>query len=368
VLAKEKMAERLKDIFFTRASMNELGDHIGRRYPDFDKARFLRLVFDDAWETEELKARMRHTTTALHATLPGEFGEALAILKQIAPLLKGFEAMVLPDYVEVYGLDDWRLSLPALGFFTRFGSSEFAIRQFLVRDPEEVMACMSAWADDDNPHVRRLASEGCRPRLPWAMALPDFKRDPAPILPILEKLKEDPSDFVRRSVANNLNDISKDHPDLVLDLCEQWYGDSDQTDWIVRHACRGLLKAGDRRALALFGFADPVDLKIGDLQLDRTTVCIGDELKFSFRLLHDGPAVEKIRLQYDIAFIKAGGRSSSKIFRIAENTYEPGSHVFARKHAFVDLSTRRHFEGKHGITIVVNGRRMAKAEFALKRR
>jgi 3-methyladenine DNA glycosylase AlkC len=92
-------------------------------------------------------------------------------------------------------------------------------------------------AEVQNHDVRRLASEGCRPRLPWAMALPQFRKDPSPALPILEKLKNDESDYVRKSVANNLNEISKDHPQLVLDICERWYGQTANTDWLVKHAC-----------------------------------------------------------------------------------------------------------------------------------
>ncbi len=205
------MAEQLKNMFFTDDSLNTFADLVAETFSGFDKAKFLRLINDKQWKSRELKEKMRHTTVCLHETLPDNFREALDSLRKIAPGVKGFEGMVLPDYVEVYGQDDWDASLPALGLFTKYASSEFAIRPFLDKDPDRAMVWMLSLAEDDDERVRRFASEGCRPRLPWAMALPKFKKDPSPILPVLEKLKDDTSEFVRRSVANNLNDISKDN-------------------------------------------------------------------------------------------------------------------------------------------------------------
>ena len=203
------MPEKLKDMFFTRESINHLADTLKKYHPQFDKTNFIELVFDDSFDSLELKQKMRHTTECMYETLPKSYKEALDILKKVIPHIKGFEAMSFPDYVEMYGMDDWALSPPALGFLTKYPSSEFAIRPFLDKNPDKVMAFMLKWADDEDEKVRRFASEGCRPRLPWTIALPKFKNDPSPIIPILEKLKDDDSEFVRRSVANNLNDISK---------------------------------------------------------------------------------------------------------------------------------------------------------------
>ncbi|MBN2413464.1 DNA alkylation repair protein [candidate division KSB1 bacterium] len=360
------MAERLKDIFFTETSLNKFADTIKQYYPEFDKKKFLALVFDENWESLELKAKMRHTTLCLHETLPKDFGKALDILKQTAPLTKGFEVMVHHDYVELYGLDNWDLSLPALGYFTQYGSSEFAIRPFLDKEPEKVMAWMNKWAKDKDEKVRRFASEGCRPRLPWAMALPKFKKDPGPILPVLEKLKNDPSEFVRKSVANNLNDISKDHPELVMDWCEKWKGLSENTDWIIKHACRSMLKAGNKRALQLFGHGDPSLLIIKDLKIEKT-VTIGENLLYSFQLIVKGEEKTKVRLEYSINFVKSTGKLSRKIFKITENDYKPGTYSFSKRHSFVDMSTRKHFPGLHYITFYVNGEEKAKAEFKVEK-
>src|SRR5690606_550673 len=145
-------------------------------------------------------------------TLPPDYIEAVGVLKKAAPYFTGLEAMIFPDFVETYGLDHWEASMDALELMTRYSSSEYAVRPFIAKDTERMMAQMLEWAHSDSEHVRRLASEGCRPRLPWAMGLTMLKKDPSPILPILETLKQDESLYVRRSVANNLNDISKDHP------------------------------------------------------------------------------------------------------------------------------------------------------------
>jgi 3-methyladenine DNA glycosylase AlkC len=359
------MAEPLKDMFFTGSSMDTFADTIQRFYPEFDKKKFIRLVFDETFADKELKDKMRHTTLCLKKTLPESYKEALEILKQAAPHTKGFEALSLPDFVAIYGLEDWDLSLPALYHFTKFSTSELAIRPFLAEDPERVMALMNEWAEDEDPMVRRFASEGCRPRLPWAMALPKFKKDPSLILPVLEKLKKDESEDVRRSVANNLNDISKDNPEVVLKICEIWHGQSPKTDKIVKHACRTMLKAGDKRALLIFGYSDPSTMKLENFRLVKTRIKIGEDVRFSFDLILKEKS--KVRLEYAIFYVKSKGQLSKKVFKITENDYAPGTHSVTRKHSLADMSTRKHFEGTHHLSVIVNGVEMAKSAFELNR-
>ena len=251
------MPEKLKNIFFTKVFVENLAKAIKKEQGSFDKNKFMRLVFDQEWKKLELKAKMRHITGCLYETLPDDYVEAVKILKKVAPHFSGFDAMVFPDYVECYGLNHEKISLDALKLFTKCCSSEFGIRPFLLKNPIQVMSYMEKWAKDQDPHVRRLASEGCRPRLPWARALPYFKKDPRLILSILDILKGDPSEYVRRSVANNLNDISKDHQDLVLDICENWYGESKEINWLVKHACRDMLKAAIRELCFCLGLLLP---------------------------------------------------------------------------------------------------------------
>jgi 3-methyladenine DNA glycosylase AlkC len=227
------------------------------------------------------------------------------------------------------------------------------------------MRYLHTWAADQNHHVRRLVSEGCRPRLPWGMALPQFKKDPSPVLPILEELKNDESDYVRKSVANNLNEISKDHPDLVLDICERWYGQTANTDWTVKHACRTMLKAGNRRAMHLFGFADTANVTVHNLTLDRRTLSVGEELNFTFELRVDTEEACRVRLEYAVQYARPEGKVSRKIFQIKEETFDPGTHVVSKKLSLADQSTRKHYPGQHQISIVVNGVEMAKEAFEL---
>jgi 3-methyladenine DNA glycosylase AlkC len=359
------MPEKLKDVFFTLSSVDAMADTLKRFYPGFDKKRFVTLVFDEGFDGKELKAKMRHTTECLRQTLPKSYGRAVSILKKAAPLVKGFEAMCLPDFVELHGLDDWDVSLGALALFTKYASSEFAIRPFIISNPKRAIAFMKKLAEDKDPNVRRFASEGCRPRLPWAMALPAFKKDPSPILPILEKLKDDDSEFVRKSVANNLNDISKDHPKLVLDMCERWYGKSENTDWIIKHACRTMLKAGDSRAMLLFGFGDPRRIGVGQLTLDKKRLAIGEQVRFTFAMHVGARKACKVRLEYIVYFAKAKGKVSQKVFKITENAFAPGEHRVTRRHSFADMSTRKHYPGKHQIAIIVNGTEKARASLTL---
>lgn len=354
------MAEPLKNQLLTPTSLAQFADTLQQHDPAFDKARFLTLIFDQTWERKELKARMRHVTLCLHDVLPSVYAEALDILIQAAPQVKGFEGMCLPDYVELYGMDDWERSLPALGHFTKFASSEFAIRPFLDADPDRAMVSMLQWAEDADERVRRFASEGCRPRLPWAMALPKFKKDPSLILPVLEKLKADDSEFVRKSVANNLNDISKDHPDLLLEIAERWYGHHEHTDWIVKHACRSLLKAGNPRALAIFGHSTTANLSVESFQLARSSLRIGETLNFSFVLNVQEPEPTNVRLEYAVYYVKANGQHSRKIFKINEKMYAPGKHEVFWKQAFVQQTTRKHYPGQHQIAIVANGEEKAR--------
>jgi 3-methyladenine DNA glycosylase AlkC len=359
------MPEKLKDILIPDDQVLKLAETINGIWPEFDVRKFTALVLDSQWADRELKQKMRHITECLHQMLPADYPQSISILEQIAPQFKGFVALSFSDFAECYGLDDWDISMNALAKFTSSCTSEFAVRPFLDKDPERAIQYFYRWADDENPSVRRLASEGCRPRLPWGMGLPKFKKDPKLVLPILEKLKNDPEEFVRRSVANNLNDISKDHPALVLDLCERWKGESLEIDRIIKHACRTLLKGGDTRALLLFGFANPELLTITGLATDNQNLRIGDHLRFSFTLSNHSGKPQKIRLEYRIHYIKSGGKTSAKIFQISEGKFPVGEHTITKKQAFTDFTTRTHFAGEHRLEIVVNGETKADTKFWL---
>ena len=358
------MAQKLKDKLLLPPDVHRFADGLTAADPTFDRDRFVAFVLDGRWADRELKERMRHLALGLGEVFD-DYERALEILARTAEQTDGFMGMVLSEYVYCFGQERPDLSLPALRLFTRHGSGEFAIRPFIEADTEGTMAAMLAWTRDDNEHVRRLASEGCRPRLPWAPALPAFKKDPTPVLPILEALKDDEDDYVRRSVANHLNDISKDHPDLVLDLAARWIGNSERTDWIVKHACRTLLKAGDPRAMRIFGFADPAQLRVEDLTLSATSVPIGGHLHFAFELHNDEDMARKVRLEYRVDYVKARGKRSGKVFQIKEAEMAPGAHPVRRKLSLADLSTRKHYPGEHGLAVIVNGVAKADVSFSL---
>jgi len=227
-----------------------------------------------------------------------------------------------------------------------------------------MMAQMYAWSKHENEHVRRLSSEGCRPALPWAPALTSFKKDPSPVLLILEQLKTDPSPYVRKSVANNLNDISKTHPDLVAALAKEWYGEDERTDWIVKHGCRTLLKQGNRDVLAIFGFHDADSIEVDGFALEAASVSIGEELAFSFAI--QAKCATKARLEFGIDYVKSNGKRNRKIFQISEIALkENQKKLYTKKHSFADASTRKHYTGAHSITLIVNGAERGTLDFEL---
>lgn len=337
----------------------------------FDQSRFLQLVFDETWNQLELKQRMRHIARVLRQLLPGSYEQQLEHIDHIISRLisqkyreNSFEMMFFPDFIEQYGLEYPQPSVKAMERITQFTSCEFAVRPFIVQYPDLMMAQMLRWSKHQHPNVRRFSSEGCRPRLPWAMALPALKKDPSPILPILENLKNDESEFVRRSVANNLNDIAKDHPDLVVELARKWQGSSAETDWIVRHACRTLIKQGRPEALQLFDMDAGVQASVDELAIANPKVKLGQYLYFQLKLRLVSPAAAKLRIEYGVNYLKSNGSHSLKKFKLSEGQFEAGlSYPLQRRQLFKDLTTRKHYAGPHQLVIFVNGRAMAQADF-----
>ena len=347
------MTELLKDRY-SHQYIEHLAAVVKRHYPLLDKEAFIAGVFDDDWQLRELKSRMHHIAICLHQNISLDYPASIDLLKKFAPEFSGFEAMFFPDFVETYGMDEWEISIPALEYFTRFSSSEFSVRPFIIHDSERMMAQMLEWSLHDNEHVRRLATEGCRPRLPWAMALPEFKRSPKAILPILENLKQDSSLYVRRSVANNLNDIAKDNPQITLDIAARWLGDHPDTDWLIKHASRTLLKKGDPQALVLFGFTHQSS-QVRRIELSSEQIFVGGSLEFSFELTSETGDLGKTRIEYAIDFLKANGKQSRKVFKISESVISSDIKYCVKTHSFKPLSTRVHYAGQHHLTVIVNG-------------
>ena len=348
-------------------SLREFAETIKTVYSSFEVEEFLKSTMDETWEDLELKARSRQITLNLGKYFPSDYKAAISVIDRVIVKYKGFALMSFNDFVEVYGQDEENLdlSINALGRYTEYMSSEFAVREFIINYEEKMMAQMYKWSKDENEHRRRLSSEGCRPALPWGQALPKYKKDPTPILPILEELKEDPSLFVRKSVANNLNDISKTHPDLVIRIAKNWYGKNDKTDWIIKHACRTLLKKGNPSALAIFGYSDITFIKIKDFTLNEKSIKIGENIAFSFTISAEKPT--KVRLEYGIDYVKSNGKRNRKIFQLSEISFKANENKkYTRNHSFENVSTRKHYLGTHSLTLIVNGVEQGTLDFELK--
>ncbi|MDG1475827.1 MAG: DNA alkylation repair protein [Vicingaceae bacterium] len=345
----------LKDEY-NKAFIEELSRKLKFVSTDFDTNSFNQSIINSDWEHRELKDRMRFITTNINTHLNFSYPKQIKILSKVVADYRGLKGMVFPDFVQVYGLNDLNTSLKAMELFTQYSTAEFAIRPFIEKYPKETMLQMLAWSTYKNEHLRRLASEGCRPRLPWASPLRNFIANPNPALPILENLKNDSSLYVRKSVANHLNDISKDHPNLVLKMTKSWYGEKTHTNWIVKHALRTLLKKGDKKALAIFGLDNSKNLETTNLTLSQNNIKIGEYIHFEFDVLNNSKKTRNIRLEYKIAFVKANGSASNKVFQLSEFSLKANNQKhFKRKQWFKELTTRKHYPGEHKITLVING-------------
>jgi 3-methyladenine DNA glycosylase AlkC len=354
--------------FFTRFI-----DGFRHVYPAFNKLVFLAAIYDSEWESRELKQRMRHISHTLHAQLTNNYATNVELILASIPYMKaqGFKAnnlefIIYPDYLEVYGMEAYSVSISAMETITQFASCEFAIRPFIIKYERDMLPQLYRWTKHTSQDVRRLASEGSRPRLPWAMAIESVKKDPVGVLPILEALKNDSSEYVRRSVANNLNDISKDHPQKVIEIAQEWLGNSVSTDKLIKHACRTLLKQGNLQVMPLFGFGSVTMLKIHRFEVNTPTVKIGETLTFGFDFENTGIANELVRLEYGVYYQKANGTLSKKVYKISEKTYAAGTKSsVTRKQSFRVITTRKFHIGLHQVSLIINGVELRKCDFTL---
>lgn len=355
----------LKD-WFNPERFRNIAGHLTEIYPGFDRSGFLKETLAEL-ENLSLLQRLRRMTVATRAALPLGYGESLEVLRELAPRIDhSFVTLFLPDFVGLYGHENVDESMEALKFFTRFGSSEFAIREFLKRDLNGTLKVMQRWTDDPDEHVRRLASEGCRPRLPWSFRLGELIANPAPVLPILENLKADPSLYVRKSVANHLNDISRDHPGVTLSTLEKWDRSHVHTGWIAKRALRTLIKQGHRGALTLLGAGEPARVEIAEFRVSPATVKLGDAVQLKLTMTSMSRKNQRLLIDYSIHYIKKGGGVSEKVFKWTERELGPGETLtIAKSQTIRDFSTRKHYPGKHEVEIMVNGEKLAKGTFRL---
>jgi 3-methyladenine DNA glycosylase AlkC len=357
-------APALKEIF-DPARFRSIASDLTAIHPAFPVARFLKISLAGLADLT-LMQRLRRMTESLHATLPADYHLALAHLRQLAPLIdRSFVTLVLPDFVGCYGLGHFDASMAALRDFTPFGSSEFGIREFLRHDLPRTLAVMHQWSLHENEHIRRLASEGCRPRLPWSFQLTALIADPAPVLPILENLRSDPSLYVRKSVANHLNDITKTHPDLVLQLLRRWPLANPHTAWIARHALRTLIKKGHPPALHLIGATGKAQIAPPILHLTPSQINLGETFTLTLQLQSTSSETQRLVIDYAIHYQKKSG-TSRKVFKWKEITLPPRAATkLTRNQTIRDFTTRQHYPGRHLIDILINGQPLAQTHFDL---
>jgi len=263
-------------------------------------------------------------------------------------------------------LGDFEGSLLLLKDMTRHFSSEFDVRYYLQADEKHALAIMEDWVTDPDYHVRRLVSEGTRPRLPWGMKLSGFVADPAPLLPLLEALKDDETEYVRRSVANNLNDIAKDHPDLVAEIAGKWLkGANKNRKRLVNHACRSLIKQGHQKTLKILGYDTP-EIVLENLEILTPEVLFGEALVFDMQLSSISDKNQNLIIDYVIHHQKANGTMSPKVFKWKRLTLAASKALRAqKKHAIRRITTRKYYAGRHALEIMVNGVSVGKREFEL---
>jgi 3-methyladenine DNA glycosylase AlkC len=351
--------------WFDAVRYNDIASALSRLESSFNTDRFLALALDGL-ETRELMDRLRQTALAADSALPGSFQDKVALLRAYAPNIGHNFVGIWPcEFVARFGLHDPAFSLAALRDLTRFGSAEFAIRPFILRDQPATLAVLQSWAADANEHVRRLASEGSRPRLPWGARLQSLVADPSPTLPILTALRADESLYVRKSVANHLNDICKDHPDIVLDLVSTWDRSNPRTAWIVKHALRTLIKRGHPRALALLGAGKPARVNV-TFSVAPKRLVLGGTLTLDAVISSTAAQTQRLLIDYVVHYARASGKAAEKVFKWTAIDLAPRKSISLTKRQVIrDFSTRKHHAGTHRIELQINGRRLAECSFRL---
>lgn len=372
------MAEAFKN-FFNYELIVGIAYHFSKASPDYDGPGFIAAAMDNL-DDLELKARSDQITSAMAVYLPQDFEKTAAIMLEcLAPEddcditgaidargITGWATMPMAQYVALYGLKYFDLSMQLLKELTKRGSSEFAIRIFLTEQPERTLTVLKGWTQDPSLHVRRLVSEGTRPRLPWAMRLPIFIENPAAIIPLLEALKDDKEEYVRRSVANNLNDIAKDHADLVASIAGAWLKSaSKDRQRLVRHACRSLIKQGHQKTLQALGYGPP-KVRLESFDIITPRVVFGTALEFALSLVSTSDQPQPLIIDYAVHHRKANGGITAKVFKWKTPTLDPHGFMTARKkHAMKKITTRVYYPGVHRLEIFVNGISLATLEFDL---
>lgn len=375
------MAEPFKNLINAR-TVHSAREHLGRVWPGFDGARFQALALDGL-DALELKARVLHLCAALEATLPDDFDRAAGILESsLAPPLPGEDLGALQtseaglagwivwsmgEFVARRGLQQPERALVALHALTQRSTAEFAIRPFIVSHPALSFATLMAWTRDPSAHVRRLVSEGSRPRLPWGLQLKALIADPGPTLPLLQALQDDASAYVRRSVANHLNDIARDNPAVFTQWLEQHLqGASAERRALLKHASRTLIKRGHAPVLKAWGLGQRYRGE-AELRIRPGQVALGGSVTLELTLQSTAAKPQPLVIDYLVHHVKADGGTSLKVFKGWSLTLPAqGRQSLTKTHSLKPVTTRRYFAGPHTVEIQVNGNVVCSHSFLLK--
>jgi len=376
------MGEPFKE-FINPGLIEVMAGQLERAGHDFDGRVFRKRALEGLAGLE-LKERVYQVSHALEAALPKDYARALEILEaSLAPALEkdelselrsdslglaGWAIWPMTEFVARCGQGERARSLDTLRQLTQRFSAEFAIRPFLAADPAGTLKLLSRWLEDPSAHVRRWLSEGTRPRLPWGMRLDCFIEDPRACWPLLRTLHDDPSEYVRRSVANHLNDISKDHPELAVEYCDELMRQGAKTTPpLVRHAMRSLIKQGHAGALALLGFGGGASISCSEFGVSPSKLKIGEVVEIEAILRNTAKRPAKVVVDYAIHYLRANGSQSRKVFKgkILELRSGEQRQVLLG-HRFKDVTVRRHYPGKQGIELLANGRSLGCVEIQLK--
>lgn len=371
--------EPLKNLF-SPDLVRCISRHLQRQVEGFDRRAFEANILSQL-DALELKARAQLIADHVHTALPTDAKKRERIL--LAMLhpdelnhanqpasdegICGWGILPLTQVVAEHGVADFDRCMQLLREMTKRFTAEYAVRSFLLADQSRAINILKTWVHDPNHHVRRLVCEGSRPRLPWAMQLPELKRDPSPMLPLLEQLRDDESLYVRRSVANHLNDISKDHPERITALARAWRHEaSPEREALLRHACRGLIKQGDQATLAVFD-RHPPQLQKAPLQLSAQELRMGEVLELQMTLHSTANVPQQLTVDYVLHFLKANGQHAPKVFKGGLLRLAPGEKTtFRRSHQFREVTTRKHYPGEQRVCLRINGVDTDVMEFTLR--
>ncbi len=363
-------SDALKHLF-GKELLKRMAEALSEVHPSFDRKKFQSILPE--LEKMEMKPRVQRIREELKTLLPSSYEKALGVL--LKSLKKGrvtrFDLWPYSDFIQTYGLDDLEVSLDAMSVLTTLFTSEFSVRPFLKRHPEKTLRYLEKCAKSPDVALRRWASEGSRPRLPWGERLTEFVKDPSPTFKILETLRFDPELYVRKSVSNHLNDIAKDHPGIVIRILARWKKeakekDQPKIDWIIRHSLRTLIKAGHAEALNLIGVSRDAKVQVSPLRLNRDRFKLGEKIDFEFKIRSLANREQKMVVDYIIHYMKSNSSTSPKVFKLKTFLLPAGEEVEIKKsHTLKKVTTRVHYSGVHYLEIQINGVVVKKAKWDL---